>query len=117
VLGYELMFNSTCTTLWYCGSSWEQPLAEMEGKTVYIRPKVVRPFPDPMQVGATCTGLPFFLPFSHWCLCGSTKKQLNLELSKIFLQGNHNVIYHYFGGYVPIKIFMGVHGQEYSISG
>jgi hypothetical protein len=29
--------------------SWKRPLAEMQGKTVYIRPKVVGP----------CTGLPF----------------------------------------------------------
>ncbi len=34
-------------------------LAEMQGKTVYIRPKVVGPFPGPTQAGATCTGLPF----------------------------------------------------------
>jgi hypothetical protein len=38
--------------------SWKQPFAEVQGKTVYIRPKVVRPFSDPMQVGATCTRLP-----------------------------------------------------------
>jgi hypothetical protein len=38
-----------------------QSLAEMQEKTVhnYIRPKVVRPFPDLAQVGATCTGLLF----------------------------------------------------------
>jgi hypothetical protein len=35
-------------------------LAEMQGKAVYIRPKVVGPFPGPTQAGATCTGLPFF---------------------------------------------------------
>jgi hypothetical protein len=32
----------------------------MQGKATYIRPKVVRPFPEPAQVVATCTGLPFF---------------------------------------------------------
>jgi hypothetical protein len=31
---------------------WKQPLAEMQGKTAYIRPKVVGPCPDPAQVGA-----------------------------------------------------------------
>jgi hypothetical protein len=27
--------------------SWKQPLAEMQGKTAYIRPEVVGPFPGP----------------------------------------------------------------------
>jgi hypothetical protein len=27
--------------------SWKQPLAEMQGKAVYIRSKVVGPFPGP----------------------------------------------------------------------
>jgi hypothetical protein len=36
-----------------------QPLAEMQGKAVYIDPK----WSDPAQAGATCTGLPYCLLF------------------------------------------------------
>jgi hypothetical protein len=32
--------------------SWKQPLAEMQGKTAYIRPKVVGPFPRPCASGS-----------------------------------------------------------------
>jgi hypothetical protein len=32
--------------------SWKQPLAEMQGKTTYMRPKVVRPFPGPCASGS-----------------------------------------------------------------
>jgi hypothetical protein len=32
--------------------SWKQPLAEMQGKVVYIRPKVVGPFPGPCASGS-----------------------------------------------------------------
>jgi hypothetical protein len=35
----------------------ENPLVEMQGKNAYLRSKVVGPFPDPAQAGATCTGL------------------------------------------------------------
>jgi hypothetical protein len=35
----------------------------MQGKTTYIRPKVVGPFPDPVQEGAMCTRLPFKVVF------------------------------------------------------
>jgi hypothetical protein len=37
--------------------TWK-PLAEMQGKAAYIRPKVAGPFP--VQAGATCTELPFY---------------------------------------------------------
>jgi hypothetical protein len=29
------------------GKSWKQPLVEIQGKAMYIRPKVVGPFPVP----------------------------------------------------------------------
>jgi hypothetical protein len=32
--------------------SWKQPLAQMQGKAVYIRTKVVRPFPRPCASGS-----------------------------------------------------------------
>jgi hypothetical protein len=36
----------------YGFKSWKQPLAEMQGKTVYIRPKVVGCFPGPYVNGS-----------------------------------------------------------------
>jgi hypothetical protein len=45
--------------------------AEMQGKAVYIRLKVVGPFPGPAQAGATCTGLPFLKKFLS---CLSTQR-------------------------------------------
>jgi hypothetical protein len=41
-------------TLWrdHRFKSWKQPLAEMQGKALYIRPKVVRPFPIPCASGS-----------------------------------------------------------------
>ncbi|GJN23122.1 hypothetical protein PR202_gb10742 [Eleusine coracana subsp. coracana] len=49
--------------------SWKQPLAEMQGKAAYKRPKWSDRSPDPAQVGATCIGLPPFeicvLPHSY----------------------------------------------------
>jgi len=36
--------------------SWKQPLAEMQGKAAYKRPKWSDPSLDPAQAGASCTG-------------------------------------------------------------
>jgi hypothetical protein len=36
----------------YGFKSWKQPRAEMQGKVVYTRPKVVRPFPGPCASGS-----------------------------------------------------------------
>jgi hypothetical protein len=33
-------------------SPWNQPLAEMQEKTAYIRPKVIEPFPRPYTSGS-----------------------------------------------------------------
>jgi hypothetical protein len=33
-------------------AGWKQPLAEMQGKAAYIRPKVVRPFPGHYASGS-----------------------------------------------------------------
>jgi hypothetical protein len=55
--------GSSCTVVKLLPCNHEvmgSSLAEMQGKAVYIRPKVVGPFPGPTQAGATCTGLPFF---------------------------------------------------------
>jgi hypothetical protein len=36
----------------------KQPHAEMQEKSVYIRPKVIRSFPKPCSSGSKCTGCP-----------------------------------------------------------
>jgi hypothetical protein len=46
----EPWHSSKVVALWPWGhgfKSWKQPLAEMQGKAAYIRPKVVGPFPRP----------------------------------------------------------------------
>jgi hypothetical protein len=47
--------SGKAVALWPWGhgfKSWKQPLAEMQGKTAYIRPKVVRPFSGPWASGS-----------------------------------------------------------------
>jgi hypothetical protein len=50
----------------------------MQGKTAYVRSKVFGPFPDPVQAGATCTGLPFLKKR----LCESMNFRLNVSLTE-----------------------------------
>jgi len=67
--------SGKAVALWPWGhgfKSWYQPLAEMQGKAATKRPKWSDPSPDPVQAGATCTGLPFFLDRClivtiNWC--------------------------------------------------
>jgi hypothetical protein len=40
---HEVMGSST--------GKWKQPLAEMQGKAAFVRPKVVGPFPGPCVLG------------------------------------------------------------------
>jgi hypothetical protein len=43
----RLKYYDTIIAPWSHGfKSWKQPLAEMQGKAAYIRPKVVGPFPE-----------------------------------------------------------------------
>jgi hypothetical protein len=71
--------------------SWKQPLAEKQEKTVYIRPKVVRPFSGPCATGATCTRLPFFLNKSHVVMLNSANLEFILMYYFYFMEFKVNV--------------------------
>jgi hypothetical protein len=47
---------------------------------VYIRAKVVGPFPDPAQAGATCTGLPFEIKLGDYCCLISEMSKYTADL-------------------------------------
>jgi hypothetical protein len=49
--------------------SWKQPLAEMQGKAAYMRPKVVTPFPGPGASGSYVYWATLFILFECFCTC------------------------------------------------
>jgi hypothetical protein len=64
--------------------SWKQPLAEMQGNVVYIKPKVVRPFPKPSASRSYMHQAAFFL----WMCTGNS----HFKFSDFFYLDNAIVI-------------------------
>jgi hypothetical protein len=75
----ETWCSGKVVALWPWGheyKSWKQPLAEMQGKTMYIRSKMVRPFPVPCESGSYVHQTAFFYALTHQHVAGYEKKEL-----------------------------------------